>query len=332
MLKIAKLVLYGVAGILTARALARPASRGAFHWSLLGAGIVSSVALMLTGSGWGDSENTGQGFTTANGISVMMAILFAYVGGRILARQGSRAWTVAASASLVVLTFGWVLSDGRGGWVAAAASVVYLLFRLGLTRQMLYFAIAGAAIVVYMYQSQPVFQKQVDMTIFPTEEYGLMTPNTEGPIDDGYRFQIWTNQAAKFWGAPVLGSGIWHRGAESTLWTTGSHNFWLQMYLEAGIVGGTLAIAVLVIMWRHAGQLKAALGYRSDIPLKAAIVAAAVGGLSEAYFYGGIVLFALLAVYAPTGSMPLAIGSLQKPAVMRGRDTTGSTPEPLVAA
>ena len=42
---------------------------------------------------------------------------------------------------------------------------------------------------------------------------------------------------------------------------------------------------------------------RVRVPLKAALVAAIVGGMSETYFYGGMVSFSLLAVYAPTGAL-----------------------------
>src|SRR5690606_27926507 len=46
LLKLAKLGLYGVAGILTARALTQPKTRLAFNWSLLAAAVVCGVSLL----------------------------------------------------------------------------------------------------------------------------------------------------------------------------------------------------------------------------------------------------------------------------------------------
>jgi hypothetical protein len=307
LLKIAKLSLYGVAGILTARALARPGSREAFHWSLLGAAVVSGAAIMATGTANQVAVVEGgvyQGYSATNGISVLMAILFAYIGGRLLEGAGTRLWQLAGTGSLLVLAFGWVLSNGRGGWLAAAAVMVYFVFRLGFRRQLVLFLVVGALLAGYLYESQPIFQEQVDKTFLPAEEYGVQQARAPGPIDDGARVQEWTAQAPRFWNAPVLGAGFWHRGGASTLWSTGSHNFWLQMLLELGAVGGLLVASVVTTMWKQATALRS-LGRRADVPLKAALIAALVGGLSGEYFYGGIILFTLLAVYAPTGGIPL---------------------------
>lgn len=305
LLKIAKIALYGLAGILTARALARPETRERFHWSLLAAAVISGVAILRTGSGQSGQEVTDQGYSASNGISVLMALLFLYLAGRILIGQASRWWRLMAAIGLVIMVIGWTLSDGRGGWLAAAAGIVYFVVRLGFRRQMIAFALVTAVVFSYLYQSEPQFQRQVDMTLFPVEEYGLQGSEPVGPIDDAGRIQTWEAEARKLDRAPWLGAGIHHRGGLSPLWTTGSHNFWLQMFLELGIVGGLLALGILVTMWRQASQVTMMYGRHADIPLKAALVGALVGGLGGEYFYGGIILFTLLAVYAPTGGLPV---------------------------
>lgn len=322
LLKIAKMVLYGLAGVLTARALYREDARRAFDWSLLAASVVSSVAIIQTGSGQSGQQYTGTGFSSSNGISVMMAILFCYLGGRLMTGEGTSRWRLVAPVGIVILFVGWSLSDGRGGWLAAAAGVAYFVFRLGPTRQMIMYGIAGAVVVLTLYQSTPEFRRQVDMTIFPTEEYGLQETSTVAGVDQGARLETWTNEAGKLDNAPVFGSGIWHRGGPTGLWTTGSHNFWLQMFLETGFIGGVVVIAIVVKMWRHATELRAH-GRRADIPLKAALIAVIVGGLGETYFYGGIVLFTALAVYAPTGGLPVAHAENPVKAIGKGLHPAG---------
>ncbi len=46
------------------------------------------------------------------------------------------------------------------------------------------------------------------------------------------------HESAKFPKSPIFGTGFYHRGEKSGLWLTGSHNFWIQMFLETGLVGG----------------------------------------------------------------------------------------------
>jgi O-antigen ligase len=188
------------------------------------------------------------------------------------------------------------------------------------------FLIAGAVLAGYLYESQPVFREQIDKTILPAEQYGVQQAQAPGPIDDGARIEEWAAQAPRFWNAPVLGAGFWHRGGASTLWVSGSHNFWLQMLLELGIVGGLLVAGIVVTIWRQATGLRS-LGKRADVPLKAALVAAFVGGMSGEYFYGGIILFTLLAVYAPTGGIPLRAAEYrQASAHAAGAVRTGPRP------
>ena len=81
-----------------------------------------------------------------------------------------------------------------------------------------------------------------------------------------------------------------------------SHNFFLQMFLETGVPGGLLVLAIFYGLWRQAG-CPAARRRGLDVPAKAALLAAVAGGLGGEYFYGGIGLFTLLAVYAVGGSL-----------------------------
>jgi O-antigen ligase len=103
--------------------------------------------------------------------------------------------------------------------------------------------------------------------------------------------------------APLFGSGFFHRGGESGLWSSGSHNFFLQMFLETGLVGGGILIAIVICAWRQACQPFAARN-RVGLSTRAALITAIAGGMSGEYFYGGAGILILFAVFAIVGSLP----------------------------
>lgn len=335
-LKVAKFVLYGFAGILMARSLKDASTRNAFHWSLVAAGVV------VGGSLWQNRLDAAQPLTEpgnaptlteylgTNPISVMAAIFLAYLGGLLLIGHGTWRWRICATLSCLAILAGAAASEGRGGWVAGIAAGAYILLRLGPRKQVVLAGLTATVIIATLYQSQPEFKRQVDITLFEPElEDAYQGTRTVGTVDDGGRYRTWHNEVRKLEDAPFLGTGVYHRGGHSPLWTTGSHNFWLQMFLETGIVGGLLVLGILAGMWRQATRLRG-IHRRADIPLKAALVAAFVGGLSGEYFYGGVVLLALLAAYAPTGSLPLASLPVPERAIQQvRRHVTAPAPAPV---
>ncbi len=130
-------------------------------------------------------------------------------------------------------------------------------------------------------------------------------------IDDGNRLYIWGVEASKFVYSPVLGTGFFHRGASSGLFSAGSHNFFLQIALETGGPGIIALLMIFARMWRQAGGA-AARAEGEDIPVRAALVAAIVGALSGEYFYGSTPLLGLMLIYSQVGRLPVvAIGESQ---------------------
>jgi hypothetical protein len=121
-------------------------------------------------------------------------------------------------------------------------------------------------------------------------------------LDDAGRLKNWSAAAKRFPQAPFWGAGFFHRGGYSALRFTGSHNFFLQMFLETGVVGGLLVLLIFFMMWRQAGMVVAR-SAQLEIPLKCALLAAFVGGFGGEYFYGGPPVLALIAVYAPVGAL-----------------------------
>ena len=303
-LKLGKLTLYGVAGVLAARALTDEARRRQFSWALLVSGLVVAASLL-----WIQDpkdamrlEQASAGYKAMNAVSVMMAVLLCYLGGQWVCGLGTRSWRAITVPGLLVMTLGFLFSHGRGGWIAALAGVAYLFYRRGFGTRLVV-GLAGAAIlIVAAYNTFPEFSNEVDRTIWPDEEYLNRYASGVGGFDDGGRLQTWTHELGIFARSPLLGTGFFHRGGASGLWSTGSHNFFIQMFLETGIVGGLLVLETLRRMWRLAGSAPAR-AIDQDVPARSALVAALVGGLTGEYYYGGMVLFTLLLVFAPVGGL-----------------------------
>ena len=152
---------------------------------------------------------------------------------------------------------------------------------------------------VTAYETLPNFRFVVDLTLSPADDAPLQS------VDDGARVSTWTHEAPNLINAPVLGTGFYHRGGASGLWDSGSHNFFLQMFLETGVVGGILVISVFVLIWRQAG-LTAVSRNKISVPTRAALITAIMGGMSGEYYYGGVSVLVVFAAFAMAGALPAA--------------------------
>jgi O-antigen ligase len=227
----------------------------------------------------------------------MAAILGCYFCGLWLKRKAestlTRCLLIAGAVSLVV---GSAISEGRGGWVAGLAGFAYLCYRGGLRKQSLLIGAIAPIFFLALFALSPVFQQRVQFTFFQGH-------SGASPVDDGGRPENFAKGVEQFKKSPILGTGFFHRSGETGLYPHGSHNFFLQMFLETGIPGGLLMLAIWYRLWCLTGSV-AARQTGFDVPARAALVAAIVGGMSGEYFYGGITMFALLAVFAACGSLP----------------------------
>ncbi len=305
LLKLVKFAVYGLAGMLTAKALRNDRVRQEFIRSLALAGIVTGLGLFFVGQKSAITEETkALGYKASNAISVMAAILGSYLCGlwcrRKVESRLSRGLILIAMASLVV---GSAVSEGRGGWVAGMAGVGYLCYRGGLRKQSLLILAASPVFFLLLYTFSPGFQQRVEFT------FSQMEPSS-GPVDDGGRPENFAKGIEQFQSSPILGTGFFHRAGETGLYPNGSHNFFLQMFLETGTPGGLLMLAIWWRLWGLAGSVSAKRA-GLDIPARAALIAAMVGGMSGEYFYGSISMFSLLAVYAACNSLPARVFAIR---------------------
>jgi O-antigen ligase len=303
LLKLARLVLYVSAGILVARKLSDPKVRWEWLWSLLAALLMLSMGLLASSRGQGPQPTDAlQGYKSYNVMIVSLAILTSYIAGLWLENAGGRRWSqsagiVIAVALCSVLISTSLSSHGRGGWLALAAGFGYILCKRDHAFKTLAIIVVFGLLFLAGYETLPNLRSLVDLTVSPSEN------GQSQSVDDGARISTWAHEAPKFVNAPLLGTGFYHRGGTTTLWDTGSHNFFLQMFLETGLVGGSLLLLAFALGWRQAG-LTGTSRNRIGIPTRAALITAIVGGMSGEYYYGGIGVFTLAAVFAIAGSLP----------------------------
>jgi O-antigen ligase len=309
LLKIAKLVLYGSAGMLTIQALHLSSAtwKRRYDWALTAVGALIGATLFISGNEAALAVQSSSGLSVIrttqvfqeNPISVLIGILIVYFVAKVVDERQNSIWRSVTSGVLVLMTLGLVFAEGRGGWLAALFGVSYILFRRADFRT-LRVIIVGAVVVIFSYNQFPGFRDLVDQTLQPDQEFLRQYNAGVFGVDDGARLGILVTEAPKILRAPLLGTGFFHRGGYSGIFSTGSHNFFLQMFLETGIPGGILVLVIVCQMWRHASLVEAS--GASSLPAKAALLTAIASGLSGEYFYGGTVLLILWLTYAPVGA------------------------------
>jgi O-antigen ligase len=304
-LKLARLALYVIPGVFAARRLSDPGVRGDWLWSLLAGLFILSAGLLASGGDTGVQPTDAlEGYKSYNAIIVSMAILCSYIAGLWIDNVGSRRWSRCAGIVVVfavcsVLVSSSLSSHGRGGWLAFATGFGYVLFKRTQTLKTLVIILILGSASLAAYETLPNLKSLVDLTISPVEDTQSQS------VDDGARISTLAHEAPNFINAPLFGTGFYHRGGASGLWNTGSHNFFLQMFLETGIVGGLLLLAIFALTWRQA-KLTAISQNKISVATRAALITAIVGGMSGEYYYGGVSVLVLFAIYAIAGSLPAA--------------------------
>ncbi len=191
-LKLARLVLYVVAGILIARRLGDPKTRAEWTWSLLVALVVLSIGLLVS-SGNPDALPTDalEGYKSYNAIIVSVAIMCSYIAGLWIDNVGSRKWRQCASVAIAfaicaVFISSSLSSHGRGGWLAFATGFGYILWKRTQALKTLMIIFIVGAVSCTAYEVLPNFRSVVDLTLSPSSELQS--------VDDGSRFSTWAHE------------------------------------------------------------------------------------------------------------------------------------------
>jgi O-antigen ligase len=301
--KLAKLSVYVCGGVLISTKLTDSRVRAQWLWSLLAAVVMLSSGLLIGINGErSDLADNLQGYKSYNSIIVSMAILLSFVGGLWIDNAARGTWRLAAMLVVGFAMFSALLSasldaHGRGGWLALIVGCSYIFFKKARRTKAFAIVLFLGLMIAGAYAILPNFKSLVDLTFSSSED--VETSRVSG-VDEGERVTTWMHEAPRLINAPLLGTGFYHRGPTAGLWETGSHNFFIQMFLETGVVGGVLVIMIFALMWRQAGSAVSQKA-KVSVATRAAVVTAVIGGMSGEYFYGNVTVLVLFAVFACAG-------------------------------
>ncbi len=300
--RMGKFCTYAIAGLLTSRAVCDERVMRKFLWAMSISSVLLSFSLMQSSETLKIASlstllsASALEYESTNAMSVVMAMVVLFMSGAITQSMGTASLRRFIMFALPVAVAGLLVSRGRGGWIAFFMGMLYLLRYSKLDGRTASAILLVVVSCFFAYQKLPVFQVELDKTINPAAsmlrkyDVGIMG------IDEGGRFHHLQNEAPKILNAPIIGTGFFHRGKASKLWLTGSHNFFVQMFLETGVVGGTLILLIFAAMWRQSRDESAG---NWSVPVRSSLIAAFVGGMSGEYFYGNLALYVLFSLHAP---------------------------------
>ncbi len=303
LLKVGKFLLYTLAGIFTSQVVFRSNKIKAFQLSLLVGLSIPTFFFLYYGSPkqyfleGGISSYASSG---SSAFALCLAMFFCYF---LVLLISNRLETRFQRNCVALTCFFMAVAVMASYWRAAIVAMIVGSF-FGLVKSNIkigYWVFLSSFVVVLtiLISSSEDFQNRLDQTIHPFKyaEDSSQVSNFADKygVDDGSRLQVWTEEGQRFWDAPIFGAGFYHRGGLSTLPLYSSHNHFLQMFLETGVVGGLLFILLFHQLWIDASKFSA-----HDLPLgiaiKSAVVAVIICSMAETYLYGGLVMFFILAI------------------------------------
>jgi O-antigen ligase len=304
-LRIAKFSGYALLAFASLRCFASPLYRRTVvaGWGL---GVVLLSSVLVYQAQLLDQGLPGQrqaNLLHGNPVSVALACVvvsstYVLTSGRL---AGARAWMLAAVTFSGVV--GMIFSQGRGGWLSLVLGAAFMTRRIRL-RFIAAAAVVGLIVAVAASNS-PSVARNLQKLVVEEKDYSVTGDDAESSVDDGGRIQTWVHESGKLAEHPLLGFGIFHRGGASPLWSTGSHNFFLQMFLEAGLLGGCAFLWFFWSLWRATQTLQR----EARIGGQAVLITMGFGAMGGEYLYGDAPLYCfLIALWMLT--IPAEVGTV----------------------
>ncbi len=178
------------------------------------------------------------------------------------------------------------LSESRSGWVGTALGVPVVLLLIMARKSVRAFLITlialpllGGALLGGVWAASPMFQQRIQEAI-----------NVEGSA--GWRIDTWRDTLVMIQDAPILGFGPgsyrWryspYQTWETNIWVDYTHNEYLQLWSEYGLVGLIIMLLVVASILYHCLRSFFKAELSRDICLTAGFVGAVVAALGHAIF------------------------------------------------
>ncbi len=302
-LRMAKFSGYALLAVASLRCFASPTYRKTvlFGW---GAGIVLISSVLIR-----QALNLDVGIGVKDGIyiqgnphsvalaCVVVSALSVLGSGRLSAPH---TWLVGAVTMAGVI--GMLFSQGRGGWLSLLIGAGFMVRKIRV--RYLVAAAAVALLVVTAAANSPTVARNLRGLIVEEQGYSSGGEDAETGLSDAGRIQTWIHESGKLAEHPLLGFGIFHRGGASPLWSSGSHNFFLQMFLEAGLLGGGAFLWFFWNLWRATQTLQR----DARIGGQAVLLTMVSGAMGGEYLYGDAPLYCFIIALWPL-AIPAEFGA-----------------------
>lgn len=214
---------------------------------------------------------------------VVVSALSVLGSGRLSAPH---TWLIGAVTLAGVI--GMLFSQGRGGWLSLLIGAGFMVRKIRV--RYVVAAASVALLVVTAAANSPSVARNLRGLIVEEQGYSSGGEDAETSLTDAGRIETWVHESAKLAEHPILGYGIFHRGGASPLWSTGSHNFFLQMFLESGLLGGGAFLWFIWNLWSATRTLQG----QARIGSRAVLLTMASGAMGGEYLYGDAPLYCFL--------------------------------------
>jgi len=253
-----------------------------------------------------------------NDLALLMVIAFPFAVSMALHSRGKRRW-ISILAALVFLTV-VVVSGSRGGTLALLVTgLVYVASAKGLRRMFAFVVLLACGLLTWALAPNWFRSRMATVTNLETDYNSFEY--------DG-RKAIWARARGYIRENPVMGVGMFNftvaEGNALTAagsrgkWST-THNSYLQVASELGLVGAAIFLSILGLAMAQARALRRAHASNRELrggqpEFLAALAGFAAGGyfLSHAYFYAFYAL-AALTFFAHRVAMASSVPNLAAP-------------------
>jgi O-antigen ligase len=303
LVKCAKFTLYGLAGYWTVKAIQTPEKTSLFYTMVLWSAAMAGFSMYFIQDVASTTDDFGGIENNATSCVLSILLLLTVVN---LQLQTSKTYKLLAILLLPLAFIGFFISEGRGAWIAFALGLGLFFYKTGLSKMAIQLTVISILGFSAVYVNFPRFSEDIDKLFLLDEKYKKAMEsygvNTSTGVEDGARLETWIHEGPKFINAPLLGTGFFHRGKLSGLWATGSHNFWLQMLLETGLLGFFTLIYLFKKIYMTTTLLK--ITYKKEYYITlTGILVAFFNGMGGEYFYGGLPLFSFFLLLVPLFSI-----------------------------
>lgn len=294
-----KFAVYSFAGYLSVRCIQTTEKKEQYYYSVLWSAFVLGFSLFFADQ----LSDTNSGISIEyNAQSCYLSILLTTIIIKFQYTKQYTRWKLQSYFLLPIVFIGFFLSQGRGGWLALLLGLVIFIQKTGISKTAIQIIIGGTVLFFVIYFNFEGFSTQIDRLLLLDEDYAKRMQSygvkTAAGVEDGARLETWIHEFPKFTNAPLLGTGLFHRGGYSGLWSTGSHNFWIQMLLETGIIGFSFFVAIFYKVWSYNKLIKYKykMGYHIVLSNMIVIIFNGMGG---EYFYGGMGIMSFFLAFTP---------------------------------